>query len=194
MGMEVAMSTFRSFLSVLLMCFAVSSTARAELGPQLKIGEQVLQLNGAGVRTKTFMQIYESGLYLLKPTKDARAVLAADELMAIRVRITSGFVSRASLVSSLEEGLTRSSNGKPDAYKREIEQLQQILRDEVKKNDVYDFVYVPTKGINVLKNGKVQGVISGLEFKQAFYGIWLSDNPVDKDLRQAMLSGKASSY
>jgi hypothetical protein len=194
MGMEVAMSTFRSFLSVLLMCIAVISTARAELGPQLKIGEQVLQLNGAGVRTKTFVQIYESGLYLLKPTKDARAILTADELMAVRVRITSGFVSRASLVSSLEEGLARSSNGKADIYKREIEQLQQILRDEVKKNDVYDFVYVPTKGLHVLKNGNVQGVIPGLEFKQAFYGIWLSDTPVDKDLRQAMLSGKASTY
>jgi hypothetical protein len=182
------------FLLALCVCFAFVPTVRAELGPQLKIGEQVLQLNGAGVRTKTLVQIYESGLYLLKPTKDARAVLAADELMAVRVRITSGFVSRASLVSSLEEGLARSSKGNPDTFKREIEQLQQMLRDEVKRNDVYDFVYVPTKGLTVLKNGKVQGVIPGLEFKKAFYGIWLSDTPVDKELRQAMLSGKASPY
>lgn len=188
------MSMIRSFLLALAMCFAGISTASAELGPQLKIGEQVLQLNGAGVRTKTFVQIYESGLYLMKPTKDAQTILVADELMAIRVRITSGFVSRASLVSSLEEGLARSSQPRPDAYRREIEQLQQMLRDEVNKNDVYDFVYIPTKGLHVLKNGKVQGVIPGLEFKQAFYGIWLSDSPVDKDLRQAMLSGKASSY
>lgn len=184
----------RRFLWALFMCFAVVSTARGELGLQLKIGEQVLQLNGAGVRTKTLVQIYESGLYLLKPTKDAQAVLAADELMAIRVRITSGFVSRASLVSSLEEGLARSSKGDSDAYKREIEQLQQMLRDEVKRNDIYDFVYVPSKGLHVLKNGKSQGVIPGLKFKQAFYGIWLSDTPVDKDLRQAMLSGKSGSY
>ncbi len=184
----------RRFLLAIVMCLAGISAAQAELGPQLKIGEQVLLLNGAGVRTKTLVQIYESGLYLLKPTKDAQGVLAADELMAIRVRITSGFVSRASLVSSLEEGLARSSKGNPDAFKREMEHLQQMLRDEVKRNDVYDFVYVPTKGLNVLKNGKVQGVIPGMEFKQAFYGIWLSDTPVDKDLRQAMLSGKSGSY
>ncbi|MBU6237570.1 MAG: chalcone isomerase family protein [Planctomycetes bacterium] len=108
--------------------------------------------------------------------------------------MTSGFVGRASLVSSLEEGLARSNKGNTSAYKREIEQLQQMLRDEVKRNDVYDFVYVPNKGLHVLKNGKSQGVIPGLEFKQAFYGIWLSDTPVDKDLRQAMLSGKSGSY
>ena len=72
--------------------------------------------------------------------------------------------------------------------------MEQILREEVKKNDVYDFVYVPTKGLHVLKNGKVQGVIPGLEFKQAFYGIWLSETPVDSGLRQALLSGTSGSY
>jgi hypothetical protein len=188
------MSMIRSFLLALSLFFALISTACAELGPQLKIGDQSLVLNGAGVRTKTFVPIYESGLYLLKPTKDAQTVLAADEMMAIRIRITSGFVSRASLVSSLQEGLAQSSKGRPDTYERETQQLQQLLQEEVKKNDVYDFVYVPAKGLHVLKNGKMQGVIPGLSFKQALFGIWLSDSPVDKDLRQAMLSGKAAPY
>lgn len=184
----------RRFLIAVFICLSVVSTVHAELGSQLKIGKQELQLNGAGVRTKTLVQIYESGLYLLKPTKDARMVMAADELMAIRIRILSGFVSRASLVSSLREGLARAGKGNPDAFKKEIEQLELILREEVKKNDVYDFVYVPTKGLHVLKNGKVQGVIPGLEFKQAFYGIWLSETPVDSGLRQALLSGTSGSY
>lgn len=188
------MAIIRSFLLACLLCFAFVSTANAELGPQLKIGDQVLQLNGAGFRTKTFVQIYESGLYLPKPTTDAQSILAADEMMAIRVRITSGFVSRASLVSSLQEGLAKSANGRPDAFARETEQLQQLLKDDVKKNDVYDFVHVPSKGLCVLKNGNLQGVILGLEFKKALFGIWLSDSPVDKDLRQAMLSGKAKSF
>jgi hypothetical protein len=194
LDIEAAMSMIRSFLLACLLCFAFVSTANAELGPQLKIGDQVLQLNGAGFRTKTFVQIYESGLYLPKPTTDAQSILAADEMMAIRVRITSGFVSRASLISSLQEGLAKSSNGRADAFARETEQLQQLLKDEVKKNDAYDFVHVPSKGLCVLKNGNLQGVIPGLEFKKALFGIWLSDSPVDKDLRQAMLSGKAKSF
>jgi len=188
------MTMIRSVLVAFLLIVSVVANAHAELGPQIKIGDQVLRLNGAGTRTKTFVQIYESGLYLLTPTRDARAILEADELMAIRVRITSGFVSRAALVSSLQDGLAQSKGGIADEFGREIEQLQQTLSDEVKKNDVFDFVYVPKKGLHILKNGKVQGAIPGLAFKKALFGVWLSDSPVDKDLRQAMLSGKTGPY
>jgi hypothetical protein len=66
------------------------------------------------------------------------------------------------------------------------------LQEEIKKNDTYDFVYVPSEGLNVLRNGKSLGVVPGLEFKKAFFGIWLSDYPVDRDLRKKMLSGRAT--
>lgn len=185
------MSRICGWFAVFACCLVLVSQVRAELGPQLKIGDQVLRLNGAGTRTKTFVQVYESGLYLMSPTSDARAILDADELMAIRVRITSGLVSRASLVSSLQEGLAQATGGRADAFAAEIDQLQKILKEEVKRNDVYDFLYVPGKGLHILKNGKVQGVIEGLAFKKAFYGVWLSDEPVDKELRHAMLSGRS---
>ena len=64
------------------------------------------------------------------------------------------------------------------------------LKDEVQKNDIYDFVYVPAKGLYIMKNGTVKGNVPGLAFKQALFGIWLSDAPVDKGLRQAMLAGR----
>lgn len=186
------MSSICRFLVAITLLFSFAANLRAELGPQIKIGDQVLLLNGAGTRTKSFVQIYESGLYLLNPTKDARTILEADELMAIRIRITSGFVSRTSLLASLQEGLAKSSGAKAEEFAKETEQLQKFLNEEIKKNDVYDFVYLPAKGLHVLKNGKVQGVMPGLEFKKALFGIWLSDAPVDKELRQAMLSGKAT--
>ena len=109
--------------------------------------------------------------------------------MAIRIRIKSSFVSRATLVSSLKEGLAQSTGGRADELSKEVELLIRSLRDEVKANDVYDFVYMPGTGLTVYKNGKIQDTIEGLAFKKAFFGIWLSDSPVDKDLRQAMLSG-----
>ena len=56
---------------------------------------------------------------------------------------------------------------------------------------MYDFVYVPEKGTFILKNGKVKGTVPGLAFKQAFFGIWLSDQPVDAGLRSAMLSSSS---
>ena len=188
---EAVMTTTRNFLPAICLSLIAISTASAELAPQMAAGGKVLRLNGSGGRTKTFVQVYEGGLYLLKPATDAKTVLESDEVMAVRIKVTSGFVSRTSLLSSLKEGLAQSSRGRPDAFARETGQLQQLLQFEIRKNDIYDFVYVPSEGLNVLKDGKNLGVIPGLEFKKAFFGIWLSDSPVDSDLRKKMLAGRA---
>lgn len=176
-------------LLMLSICILAASNAHAELGQQLNLGGQTLQLNGAGTRSKAFVQIYECGLYLKTPSRDSAAILDADELMAIRVRITSGFVGRSSLVASLEKGLVQSTGGKTSEIAKETELLKKTLSEEISKNDVYDFVHIPGKGLFIVKNGKVQGTIPGLAFKKALFGIWLSNSPVDQDLRQAMLSG-----
>ena len=42
---------------------------------------------------------------------------------------------------------------------------------------------------HVLKNKDLQELIPGLEFKKAFFGIFLSDNPIQKNLKNAMLGG-----
>jgi hypothetical protein len=186
------MANMRGLVSGLPLCLALISNARAELGDQLAVGERVLRLNGSGVRTKTFVQVYEAGLYLLKPATDAQTVLDSDEPMAVRIKVTSGLVSRASLVSSLKEGLAQANRENPDGFARETMQLQNLLQAEIKKNDTYDFVYLPSEGLNVLRNGKTLGTVPGLAFKKAFFGIWLSDYPVDKDLRKRMLSGRAT--
>lgn len=166
-------------------------TVSAELPQQLKVEDQLLQLNGAGGRSKAFIQIYESGLYLRAPSKDARTIINADELMAIRVKITSSFVSRSSLISSLRASLDESKGGDRAAIAKSTELFIKTLSDDVNKNDVYDFLHVPNKGLYIMKNGSLKGTIPGIAFKQALFGIWLSDKPVDDNLRQAMLSGSA---
>ena len=180
----------KSAVQAAVFVIALTSVASADLSSKIKIGDYTLVKNGSGVRTKTFVQLYESGLYLQKPSQDAKAIIAADQLMAIRVQITSGFVSRSALVSSLNEGLEKSTGGNLSSIRKETEMFSNLLKDEVKKNDIFDFVYIPSKGLYVVKNGKIRGTIEGMKFKQALFGIWLSDSPVDKKLRQAMLSSK----
>jgi len=180
---------FQTCLIFLFSCLFCASNASAELSKQLKIGDQTLLLNGSGGRSKAFIQIYESGLYLIKPSRDSETIVEADELMAIRIKITSGLVSRSSLVSSLKESLESSTGGNAAAIAKETGMFIDSLKDEVKKDDTYDFVHVPNKGLLILKNGSFKGTVPGMAFKKALFGVWLSDTPVDKDLRQAMLSG-----
>ncbi len=163
----------------------------ADWNPQLKVGETTLVLNGVGSRTKAFIGLYESGLYLQKTSKDAEAIVAADECMAVRVKITSRLVSRSSLVTSLKEGLEKSTKGKATEIQNETETFLKFLNDDLQIDDVLDFVHVPTKGLYVIKNGKAKGVVPGLKFKQALFGIWLSSTPADETLKQAMLSPKS---
>lgn len=162
----------------------------AALPDSLKIGDTPLLLNGSGARTKYLMEMYVGGLYLKQPNTNPAAILAADELMAIRLQITSGLVSQEKMVAAINEGFQNSTGGQTAAIEAEIQKFRLCFRDKIVKGDVFDIVYTPGKGVLVVKNGKLQGVVPGLAFKQAVFGIWLSDNPADSNLRVAMLQGR----
>ena len=61
------------------------------------------------------------------------------------------------------------------------------LHQAIEVGDVYEFIYIPDSGLDILRNSEFLDTITGLEFKKAFFGIWLSDNPVQKSLKKAML-------
>ena len=95
------MSKHLMLAALIILCATLvnqHATAAEKLPAYLQAGEQRLILNGSGVRTKTLLELYTAGLYLLKPTNNASAVIAADEPMALRIKITSSFVSQSNLV------------------------------------------------------------------------------------------------
>jgi Chalcone isomerase-like len=158
-----------------------------ELPPTLKVGKQELMLNGSGAREKYFLDMYVAGLYLGERSKQPAEIIAADGPMAIRIVITSKFVSQEKLVESLNEGFEKSTQGHLEPIRQEIEQFRQAFVGEIVRGDVFDLAYVPNHGVLVYKNGKRAGVVEGLPFKQALFGIWLGDKPADKALKQALL-------
>ncbi|KAI3386829.1 hypothetical protein SNEBB_003969, partial [Seison nebaliae] len=70
-------------------------------------------------------------------------------------------------------------------------QIDQLLgsafKDKVKKGDVFDLVYTPGGGTQVLKNNKATTVVRGLPIKQSLFGIWLSGKPAQSSLKEEML-------
>ena len=69
----------------------------------------------------------------------------------------------------------------------ELPEFMATLHQAIQVGDVYEFIYLPESGVDVLRNSELLDTIAGLEFKKAFFGIWLSDNPVQKSLKKAML-------
>ena len=109
--------------------------------------------------------------------------------MAIRIDVTSAMVTADAMKKALNEGLEKSTGNNTEAIIKEIIQLSSSFNSEVGNGDYYEFIFLPELGINVLKNSKLIDIIPGLEFKKAFFGIFLSDNPIQKNLKKAMLGG-----
>lgn len=102
-------------IAVALTAVAVSAcgkTANAgELPVEFRAGEHRLVLNGEGSRTKAFLELYVAGLYLTQPSNNGALIVADEKPMAIRIKITSSFVSQKSLVDSLEDGFKIATGG-----------------------------------------------------------------------------------
>jgi hypothetical protein len=149
-----------------------------------------LQLNGFGSRTKMWTEVYLQALYLSTLSDDAKEIINSDTAMAIRLQITSSLVTSKKLSKSLQKGIVKSvGEENVPKYNTQLELLEKLLnREDTQVNDGFNLIYSPTdKSIWVYKNNVLEGKIPGLEFKKAFFGIWLSDNPVDAELKDALL-------
>lgn len=183
-------------LLLLIMAVVVSSTAVAQkkvggviLPATQEFQEKTLHLNGAGVREKLWIDLYAAGLYLEQKNKNAQEILNSEKPMAIKLHIVSKLITSDKMVEAVTEGFEKSTNGNTAPIRDEINTILSFFKEDIKKNDIFDLVYVPTRGIVAYKNGKEKGVVKGKEFKKALFGIWLSNRPADDDLKSELLAG-----
>ncbi|HDP25118.1 MAG TPA: chalcone isomerase [Deltaproteobacteria bacterium] len=153
----------------------------------ISTGGTDLFLNGAGKRTKFFIDAYVGGLYLKAENSDAQAIIDADEPMAIVLHITSGMVTSDKMESATREGFDNATGGNIEPIKDRIDVFIDVFREKINQGDVYEFVNVPGKGVEVYKNGNAVTVVPGMDFKKALFGIWLGDKPAQKNLKNSML-------
>ncbi len=187
-------------LMILLMA-ASAASARVvngvDLPETLQFGDDVLILNGAGTRVVLMIiKPYVGGLYLKAPETDAQKIMMADETMAIRLNIISS-TSRSTMMSALNKGIRSaldSIGGDFEMIRSRFDTFKEFFpEDEFEEGHYVDFAYVPTEGLKIYKNGSFTGVIEGIDFKQAFFGIWLNESsPADSDLKTAMVAGDVS--
>lgn len=186
------------FLAALVVVFSLVSASVAdpvrtiggvELPVHLQWQQHDWTLNGAGIRNKMFMDLYVASLYVAQPSTDGATIIAADEPMMIRLHITSSMITGKRMADSTRDGFVRATGGNLAPIEEDVNELIRAFGDDVNQGDVFDLVYEPDTGVTVYHNGVAKSNVSGLSFKQALFGIWLSDNPVQKSLRKAMLNG-----
>ena len=170
------------------MATAQTQVGEVTLPNTLEFNNETLLLNGAGIRKKAMvLKLYSGGLYLPSKTKDAAAIIGADQNQAIQLVITSSFVSSEAMSEAVEDGFEASTRGNTDPFAAEIKTFMGFFSEDIVEGDTYDITYQTGKGVVCYKNKKELGSIQGMDFKKALFGIWLGINPADSNLKSGML-------
>ncbi|MCE9679244.1 chalcone isomerase family protein [Shewanella sp. AS1] len=158
-----------------------------EVTEQLSVANQTLQLNGAGVRSKFFMDLYVGSLYTPSQVSNTQAVLDAD-IAAIRLNITSGLITSDKMHDAIIEGFESATNDNMAPIQPEIDAFMALFTAEIVEGDQFTFEAQKGLGVTAYKNGEKQATIEGEAFRQALLNIWLGDKPAQKSLKKAMLA------
>ncbi len=170
---------------LLLLSFSLPINALEGIPATLQVAGKNLILNGAGVRKKFIYSVYFAGLYLDRKNADAKHIIIANKPMAMRMRITSKHATVERVKKGFIQGFNNNAKGNAKS------QINQFLKagfsSKIANGDVFDFIYTPANGTQLIKNNKQLALIKGLPFKQALFSIWLSNKPTQSSLKHALL-------
>ena len=191
-------SLARTIAPVLALAVALTVAApsrAAEVGgvslpDSATVGGERLPLRGAGIRKKLFLKLYVAALYAGESAgATGPAIAAADAPMMVRLVIVSDLVTRERMVEALNEGFAKSTGGNTAPVQAGIDQALAAMPDSLGAGERIDMAYVPGIGLVVVRDGATLATVEGIAFKEALFGIWLSDDPVQANLKRDMLGG-----
>ena len=164
-----------------------------KLDDTVRLANQELKLNGAGIRYKAIFKVYVAGLYLAEKKSTVPEVLAATgprRVTIVMLRDVSNEELGRGFMSGIQQNSDRAEKGK---LIMQLQKFGEIFASipELKKGDVLTTDWIPGQGTIVHVNGKkVSDVLPDVAFYNAILKIWLGDKPVDAQLKPLMLGEK----
>ncbi len=163
-----------------------------KLDETIKLANQELKLNGAGLRTWAVFKVYAAGLYLPEKKKTVPEIMALNGPRRIRLVLLRD-VNNEELGQAFMDGLNANSDKAEKAkFVNQTMKMGEIFASipKLSKGDTITNDWIPGSGMHVLVNDKRVGeVLPDLAFYNAFLRIWLGEKPVDNSLKQALLGG-----
>ena len=153
-------------------------------------GENLIFIGG-GTRTRCFVSIYHSGLYLKNKINNGENVVNDNLPMAVRMYFVYSLVKKEKIISVWNECFDNVTDGRIDPIKTEVASFCHLFGfEDVKNGDVFELVFTPEKGVSVIKNSKQLGYVKGLPFKKALFSVWFGNKPIQENLKTGMLGAK----
>jgi hypothetical protein len=170
---------------------AAPATAKVEgvaVPDELTLGTAVLRHNGSGVRKKFVVKVYVGSLYLATPSRDAGAIVAADEPKAVLLYFLRD-VSREQMLDAFRDGFRANSPEVAASLGPQLDELARALPKEMRSGSQLLVAWVPGKGSVVNAQGGSEVVVPGKDFSDALFRNWLGREPADEGLKRRMLGG-----
>jgi Chalcone isomerase-like len=178
---------------------AGSASAQTTVGgikfdPEVTVGGQKLQLNGAGLRIRVVFRVYAAALYTPSKAAKNEDVLkpGLKRLQMVALRDVKGDEFGKLFTRAMEDNASR------DEFSKSINsviRMGQIFADakQFAKGDVIILDFVPNTGLVVTHKGKPLGdAFKEAEFQSLMLKIWFGPKPVDNELRKALLGEQST--
>lgn len=185
----------RIWIPLLALLLGTSPPAQAleitgvKLAETQRVGDATLVLNGAGVRSRFFIKVYVAALYLPQRQGRADAVLAAAPPRRMQLTMLRA-LSAETFSEALRKGLADNLGAAQlAAMEPRLADFEALLKSqgEAREGAVYTLDDTAA-GMQLAVNGKPVGKpIPGADFFRALLGVWLGENPVQADLKRALL-------
>ncbi len=185
MKIRIAMLLF--FCTVIAFAVLAGEAAGVKMPDTITVEGKTLNLNGIGLRKKMLFKVYVAGLYVETPSKDAAKVISSDEVKSITLNILRS-LSGHQIGEAISDGFWHNSKAQMGALTDRLQKLTGMF-PAVVEGDQIVLTYVPGKGTTVSAKGQAKGVIEGKDFADALFSVWLGANPVQEDLKKALLGG-----
>jgi hypothetical protein len=170
--------------------YATRSVAGVPFEDQLSLANQVLVLNGMGVRVKMIVKVYALGLYVPRKASAPELILSQPGAKSVRIvmlRDVSGAHLADALVSGINSNISVAERAALQPRLNELEQGMLGAGDAAKGAQIrLDFL--PGIGTRVSMGGRpLCKDIAGEDFYRALLKIWLGEHPSDSDLKSQLL-------
>jgi hypothetical protein len=139
------------------------------LPDQITVGQSTLTLNGLGMRTFTFFDVYAAGLYLAAPSTDAGAILTTDAPRAMTMHFLRK-VEAEKISGAWLEGLAANTPAADASLKERFATLGGMM-ETMNQGETLDCLYNPADGTTVMVRGQLKGRDPGQGFQRCPAGL-----------------------
>ena len=158
---------------------------------RVRVDGRDLELNGIGMRTRFFVNVYVGAFYLEDKVSTAQAAIDAPGAKRV-IFVMMRAADAEQFVESIDDGLR--ANNTPEELarvQRQIDALFGMIRNigQAKKGMRIVLDYAPSaRATTLFVDGVAQGQpMPGEEYYRMLLRIWFGDNPAQEELKRGLL-------